>query len=104
MSYTQREIITTITPLLEGYPVKRAALFGSYARNEQTPGSDVDLLLDLGVNAANPSVDYVFDLLSLIEDKINLQVDYLTVRGLQTNPSAQFKSSVEKESWWFYEA
>ena len=103
MDYTQHELIASIVPILKRFPVRRTALFGSYARGEQTHNSDVDLLLDLGVNDTYPSVDYVFDLLSLIEEKVNLQVDYMTVRGLQSNPSRKFKESIERDSWWFYE-
>jgi len=30
------------------YPILGIGLFGSYVRGEQTPGSDLDLLVDLG--------------------------------------------------------
>ena len=101
--YTQSELIEIITPILADYPVKRSALFGSYARNEQNPDSDVDLLFDLGVNETYTSVDYIFDLLTAIESKISLYVDYITVQALQSNPSAQFIKNIESDSRWFYE-
>ncbi len=37
-----------ITPILRAHGVKRAAVFGSVARQEDTPESDVDLLVTLG--------------------------------------------------------
>jgi uncharacterized protein len=35
-----------IIRVLKNYPIKRASVFGSYSRNEQTEGSDVDLLIE----------------------------------------------------------
>ncbi len=37
-----------ITPILRAYGVTRASVFGSVARHEDTPESDVDLLVTLG--------------------------------------------------------
>jgi predicted nucleotidyltransferase len=70
----------------------------------QTDNSDIDLLLDLGVDEKNPTIDYVYDLLDILESNLKLRVDYLTVNGIKANPSASFKKNVEDESWWFYEA
>ena len=67
MAYTQYDVANHITEVLKKYPVQRGALFGSYARNEQTDNSDVDLLLDLGTNDMYPDIDYVYDLLDTIE-------------------------------------
>jgi len=36
-----------IIPVLEPYGIKRVALFGSVARGEETPESDIDLLVTL---------------------------------------------------------
>lgn len=38
-------IKTTVTPILKNNDINYAALFGSYARNEATENSDVDLLI-----------------------------------------------------------
>ena len=35
-----------IIKVLKNYPIKRASVFGSYSRNEQTESSDVDLLIE----------------------------------------------------------
>lgn len=37
-----------ITPILKQYNVLSAAVFGSFARGENHPGSDVDLLVQVG--------------------------------------------------------
>ena len=46
--YTIDEIQTTIRPIAESYGVERIFLFGSYARGEATPTSDIDLRVDKG--------------------------------------------------------
>lgn len=39
-------IISKTVPILQKYHVKKASLFGSYARGEETVDSDVDILID----------------------------------------------------------
>lgn len=40
-----KSIIRKINPTLRKYGVKKAGIFGSYARREQKKGSDVDILV-----------------------------------------------------------
>ena len=42
MIYATDEIRQRITPIAEKYQLRRIYLFGSYARNEATDGSDID--------------------------------------------------------------
>lgn len=42
------ELQKQISPILQTYGVKRAAVFGSVSRGEDKPDSDVDLLVKLG--------------------------------------------------------
>lgn len=44
---------------LQGRGVARAALFGSTARNEAGPESDIDIMVELDPNAAIDLYDYV---------------------------------------------
>jgi predicted nucleotidyltransferase len=47
---TREEVLTKLRdlkPWLESQGVGRVRLFGSYARDEAGPGSDIDLLVDL---------------------------------------------------------
>lgn len=46
--YTIDEIRERLYPLFDSVPVVRAVLFGSYARNEATAKSDIDLFIDTG--------------------------------------------------------
>jgi predicted nucleotidyltransferase len=42
------DIQQKIAPILRQYGVRRAMVFGSVARGENTPQSDIDLLVELG--------------------------------------------------------
>lgn len=44
-------IINTIRDYFATQPVKKAWLFGSYARGEETPESDVDILVEFSKDA-----------------------------------------------------
>jgi len=44
---TIEEIKDKVVPILKSAGATRAAIFGSYARGEETPESDVDILVDL---------------------------------------------------------
>jgi predicted nucleotidyltransferase len=46
--YTIPEIQKLIRPIAQRYGVERVLLFGSYARGEANPDSDVDLRIDSG--------------------------------------------------------
>ncbi len=66
-------------PILKRYGVTRAGVFGSYARGEQRPSSDLDLLVDL------PDGSSLFDLVGLqldIGDELGVEVDAHTYRSL----------------------
>lgn len=43
--YSREELFQAVLPVLQKYHAERAILFGSYARQEATSGSDIDLLV-----------------------------------------------------------
>ncbi|MDD3112745.1 MAG: nucleotidyltransferase family protein [Methanofollis liminatans] len=66
--------------LRERYHVERIALFGSYARDEQREGSDVDLLVSFG-----PDAD-LFDFVGLsqyLEERLGVKVDVVPETALR---------------------
>jgi predicted nucleotidyltransferase len=66
--------------LRKNYKVERIGLFGSYARQEQRPDSDIDLLVDFSDDAD------LFDLAELkyfMEEKLHHQVDIVPARALR---------------------
>ena len=79
-------------------PVQRAWLFGSFARNEETSSSDVDVLVQLIPNAQVSLFDYggiVYEL----EELTGRRVDVVQEKMLK--PFAQ--KSVEKDKILIYE-
>ena len=43
---TLDEIRALVTPIMQLFPVKSLTVYGSYARNEATEKSDIDLIVD----------------------------------------------------------
>ena len=61
--------------LRERYAVRSLAIFGSFARGEQTPESDLDVLVDFDVP---PGGIAFVGLANLLEDRLGLPVDLAT--------------------------
>ena len=61
--------------LRERYAVRSLAIFGSFARGEQTPESDLDVLVDFDVQ---PGGIAFVGLATLLEDRLGLPVDLAT--------------------------
>ena len=98
--YTQQELIDKLTPVFRQYPIKRAALFGSYARGEQTDDSDLDIILELDYTK-EPYFIYLF--WDVLEDTVNLRADVLTLCSLRTAPES-FRNEILNEMRYIYEA
>ncbi len=61
------------------FKVRSLALFGSYARGDQRPGSDVDILVDV-----DPSIGLDFvTLADRIEQLLGLPVDLVSTRAVK---------------------
>jgi len=103
MVNTQHDVIVLSSSILKKYPVKRAALFGSFVRNEQTSVSDVDLLLDLGTDNLHPKAYYIYELLDELEVLLGRKIDCITVNGLRQRPFDKLEQSIKEEGLWFYE-
>jgi len=83
--------------ILSSYGVKKAAVFGSYAKNTQTDESDIDILVELGKKMS--LLDFVGLKLEL-EDKLNKKVDLVQYKTLK--PS--IKDFILKDQLVFYQA
>jgi hypothetical protein len=91
---------TKIAPILKPY-ARRVSVFGSYAREEETPQSDIDLLMALKPAGQRPPLG-LFEVIRLekeLEKRLGRSVDLITEEGL--NP--HIKASVEKEKVVLYE-
>jgi len=68
-----------ILPILQRYRVRRAGVFGSYARAEAASGSDLDLLVEL------PAGSSLLDLVGLqleLSETLGIEVDANTYRAI----------------------
>lgn len=65
--------------LAERYGVKRIGVFGSYARGEQRPDSDLDLLIELERPTRITLLDLV-DLQEHLSERLQVEVD-LALKG-----------------------
>jgi uncharacterized protein len=65
---------------LRQFSVRRIGLFGSYATGEQTPKSDVDLVVDF----AEPTFDNFMGLVNYLEEVLGKKVNVLTPQGLES--------------------
>lgn len=69
-----------LAPALGAMGVKRLFLFGSRARGDARPDSDLDVLLDTTSHGEEPRFDY-FRVLHLIEDNTGLRAQ-ISIRNL----------------------
>ena len=85
-----------IQQYFDAQPVRKAFLFGSQARGETAPGSDIDLLVEL-----EPMVSLV-DLVRMklqLEDILHLPVDLISANGL----SPYVKPYIDQDKVLIYE-
>ena len=102
--YTIDTIRSLLTATLNQYGVDKAYVFGSYARNEATPDSDIDIMIK------SEEIKSLFVLGGLFEDikkALNKGVDLITEEAY-THPYAddlakEFYSRVVKERTLIYE-
>lgn len=65
--------------LFSNYPIKSLAIFGSYARKEQTPDSDLDIIVEF-----NDKIGIRFiDLAEELETLIGFKVDLVSRKGIK---------------------
>lgn len=77
-----RKIIDQYRPELEqNFRVKRLAIFGSYARNEQTQESDIDILVEF----KEPVGLTFIHLANYLENILGVKVDLLTPEAIKEN-------------------
>lgn len=67
-------------PILKKHSVKRAAIFGSFARGEAKAKSDVDILIEY--RSKNKSLFDLVDLKSDLEESLDRKVDIITYNSI----------------------
>jgi uncharacterized protein len=72
-----------ITPFLQqNYHVTQMGIFGSYVRGEQTPNSDLDILIEFQPDARFGLVTFC-ELEDYLSSTLNLKVDLVMKAGLK---------------------
>lgn len=86
--------MTTIKNLLvTKYNISDIYLFGSYARNEQTKNSDIDLLVDFHTT---PDLLTFIELEEFLSKKLHQKVDLVPKRKLKSQLKSQILSEAIK--------
>ncbi len=76
-----RQLLVQNRPRLAArYPIRRLALFGSYARDEATADSDVDILVEF----SQPVGLQFFELAHELEELLHKPVDLVSRHGIKT--------------------
>ena len=91
------EMIDMIREYFRTQPVLRAWLFGSFARGEETPDSDIDILVDLDYSKP-VGLEFVQMQLDLME-LLRKPIDLVSSRGLSKN----IKPYIDKDKVLLYE-
>jgi len=94
---SQSEILNTIKEeypfLREHYGVEQIALFGSFARNEATEESDIDIVVSL----TKPLGFAFFELAEYLEGKLGRKVDLITATTLEMGIADPRRAHIAKD-------
>ena len=95
-SHLKEEVKEIIISILVKHGIKRILVFGSYARNEATTKSDLDLIVDFPEGTS--LLDHIGIEIELSE-ALNMKIDLLSRNGI----SPYIKDHVLKEAIVIYE-
>lgn len=93
------DISTAVSYALAQYDVSEAYLFGSFARGEQTPDSDIGLHLICGATMAFGTL---YELSLELEKEFGRKVDLVTNPTEHMRPA--FRKNIEQDEVRLYEA
>ena len=93
--YTIEEIKSIVAPIAAIHNVDRIYLFGSYARGEATPSSDIDLRVDKGRLRGLIALGALY---ADLEDGLGKKLDLLTTGSLDQ----KFLQHIAKEEVLIY--
>lgn len=79
MIYTTEKILEKMLPVIKKYQIREVILFGSYARGEATPNSDIDLAINYGDKCRGLSC---IAFLSEVEGVLDKPVDAVSLRQI----------------------
>ncbi|MES1025484.1 nucleotidyltransferase family protein [Gloeocapsa sp. BRSZ] len=86
-----KQVLSQSKPRLRQYQVTKLGIFGSYAREEQTIDSDLDILIDYD---KAPTLFQLVELRDYLSEQVGLKVDLVTKNGLKPRIQARVLSEV----------
>ena len=98
MKRQTRVLVNRIRKVLVNEPVQKAWLFGSYARGQEEPGSDIDLLVQMAPN--NLTILGFLKIQTRLEKATNKQVDLIEDECLEDFA----RSTADKDKILIYES
>ena len=96
--YTIDEIKMILKDILKNFEVKKAILFGSYAKNKPTATSDIDLVIDSEGKLLNI---YFYGLLEDLVQKLQKNIDLFEISEIQKD--SRIYNDIQKEGVVVYE-
>lgn len=96
--YTIDEITLILKEILKNFAVKKAVLFGSYAKNKQTPTSDIDLVIDSEGQLLNINF---YGLLEELIEKLEKNIDLFEISEIQKD--SKIYNDIKNEGVVVYE-
>lgn len=96
--YTIEEIKKILQEILKDFSVKKAILFGSYAKNTPTPKSDIDLVIDSEGKLLNINF---YGLLEDLIQKLEKNIDLFEISEIQKD--SRIYNDIQKEGVVVYE-
>ena len=94
--YTTDSIKAVLQPVFNEYKIKKATLFGSYAKGVATPRSDVDLLLDSGLKGLS-----FVGLIEAIRAALDKDVDIMDITHII--PDSYIYNEISRDGVTIYE-
>ena len=93
------ELLPMIREYLKSQPVRKAWLFGSFSRNEETETSDIDILVDFDESKGVVSLFKMGGMLMDLSNIAGRKVDLVEVDGIMDFA----KASIERDKILIYE-
>ena len=80
------ELRGRLRPFCERHPIRRLDLFGSAARGQSKPGSDVDLLVTLDESSPVSTAE-LLEMAGEVEELVGAPVDFVLRPSLEKSPN-----------------
>jgi len=102
MQLNLADIDSIACAVLQSYPVKRAAFFGSAARGSISDESDIDMIVEFLPGRGGVNFEF-FGLHVDLEEAFGCRVDLLTFDALANEAKPQFRENVLRDLRVIYE-